>query len=132
MERGEAITKGGISSSAKLELIRPPWSKLRHAGSALVGLSSNQPRWVFVTVRWIALERSILLTKCVDTLPPLSLSYRMAGNLIPIAPCPKCGNKLILVVTPGSYQSRTFECFNCNRPLSLRRDKAPDSPQPSK
>jgi len=32
----------------------------------------------------------------------------MTGNLIPIAPCPKCGNKLILVVTPGSYQSRTL------------------------
>src|SRR3979490_3172553 len=71
-----------------------------------------------------------LLTKCVDTLSPLSLSCRMTGNLIPIAPCPKCGNKLTLVVTPSSYQSPTFECFNCNRPLSLRRDKAPDSPQP--
>jgi hypothetical protein len=54
------------------------------------------------------------------------------GKFIPVAPCPKCGNKLILVVTPGSYQSRTFGCFNCNRPLSLRHDKAPDSPQPSK
>src|SRR5882757_9545906 len=64
--------------------------------------------------------------------PGNALNYRMTGNLIPIAPCPKCGNRLILVVTPGSYQSLTFGCFNCNRPLSLRRDKAPDSPQPSK
>ena len=52
MERGEAITERGYFFVGQAgDNIRPPWSKLRHAGSALVGLSSNRRRRVFVTVQ---------------------------------------------------------------------------------
>jgi len=38
--------------------------------------------------------------------------------------CPGCGAFLILALPPGGKGPRTFQCFECDRPDSLKTDTA--------